>query len=70
MARQGSNRLRLVVWEFANNRGRVCLGLEFQMSPFLNFGGATLNRAETHRWNFSSLGRIMVLNNGGVPICL
>jgi hypothetical protein len=36
MARQESNGLRLVVWteEFADNRGRVCLGLEFQMSPF------------------------------------
>jgi hypothetical protein len=44
-------------------------GWSFRCHRF-KFWWCYLNRAETHRWNFNSLGRIMVLNNGGVPICL
>jgi hypothetical protein len=45
-------------------------GWSFRCLRFDPWWWGTLNRAETHRWNFNSLGRIMALNNGGVPICL
>jgi hypothetical protein len=33
-------------------------------------GGPLIKAARARRWNLYSLGHIMVLNNGGVPICL
>jgi hypothetical protein len=68
MARQGSNGLRLVVWTEEFGVESVS-GWSFRCHRF-KFWWCYLNRAETHGWNFNSLGRIMVLNNGGVPICL